>query len=150
VAGAVRKMLFHLVLEDAILREENAYRFYESARELAGNEPARRLLKKLCAEELRHRMKLEQMCKDRRSEELKFSGPEEIELLGEEERSWPEITAGSTVLDILETALAKEKQAARYYQLMASRSSLRAAKDLFRLLAVEEAAHARWVRTQLA
>jgi rubrerythrin len=150
VAKAVRKILFHLVLEDAILREESAYRFYESARELAGSEAARHLLKKLCAEELRHRMKLEQMRKDGWSGELEFSGSEEIELLDEKERSWPEITAQSTVIDILEAALAKEKQAARYYQLMASRSSLRPAKDLFRLLAGEEAAHVRWVQKQPA
>ena len=31
LAGVIRKLLLGLVLEDAIIREESAYRFYETA-----------------------------------------------------------------------------------------------------------------------
>jgi hypothetical protein len=41
--------------------------------------------------------------------------------------------------------LIKERQAARYFRLIAGRSALRAAKDLFFFLAGEEAEHVHWV-----
>ncbi|UCF98037.1 MAG: ferritin family protein [Spirochaetaceae bacterium] len=150
MAGVIRKVLFGLVLEDAVIREENAYRFYESAREKVSAEEAKVLLKKLCTEELRHRLKLEELQRRGVSEELEFSSPAEIELLEEDEQSWPEIHARSSVSDILKLALVKEKQAASYYRLIAGRSLLRTVRDLFLLLAGEEGEHVRWVEKMLA
>jgi rubrerythrin len=39
----------------------------------------------------------------------------------------------------------KERQAARYYQLVAGRSTLRPVRDLFYYLSGEEPEHVRWV-----
>jgi rubrerythrin len=149
LAGFARKILFALVLEDAVIREENAYRFYESALNKAGGPGAKQLLKKLCAAELRHRLKLEQLQREGESEEMAFSLPEEIELL-EAEQSRPELPEQATTREILKIALIKERQAARYYQLIAGRSALRRVKDLFHFLAGEESEHARWVEKMLA
>jgi len=149
VAGFVRKVLFRLVLEDAIIREENAYRFYESAMDRVSAAEVRQLLKKLCAEELRHRLKLEELQRRGESEEMDFSRPQEIELL-QEEQSWPELPDQASARDVLNLALIKEKQAARYYQLIAGRSALRTVRELFLLLAGEETGHIRWVEKMLA
>lgn len=149
MAGFVRKVLFRLVLEDAIIREENAYRFYESAMDRASAGEVRQLLKKLCAEELRHRLKLEELQRKGVGEEMEFSRPQEIELL-EEEQSWPELPAQASSRDVLNLALIKEKQAARYYQLIAGRSALRTVRELLLLLAGEETEHIRWVEKMLA
>jgi rubrerythrin len=149
VTGFVRKVLFRLVLEDAIIREENAYRFYESAMDRVSAAEVRQLLKKLCAEELAHRLKLEELQRRGESEEMEFSHPQEIELL-EEEQSWPELPDQASSRDVLNLALIKEKQAARYYQLIAGRSALRTVRELFLLLAGEETGHIRWVEKMLA
>ena len=148
LAGFVRKMLFALVLEDAIVREENAYRFYDAALQRASGEGERRLLGKLCAEELRHRLELEELQSRGQTEELEFSSPEEVELLEPETRAWPEVPASSR--EILELALAKERQAASYYRLVGGRSVLRTVRDLFLMLAGQEMEHARWVEKMLA
>ncbi len=149
MAGVIRKVLFGLVLEDAIIREENAYRFYESAMNSVGSGEVQRLLKKLCAEELRHRVKLEQLQRSGENEEIEFFTPQEIGLF-EEERSWPELPAEASCRDILNLALIKEKQAAGYYQLISGRSALRTVRDLLLLLAAEETEHIRWVEKMLA
>jgi rubrerythrin len=150
MAGLVRKMLFAMVLEDAIVREENAYRAYESALETVGGRREQRLLRKLCAEELRHRLKLAELQKRGVSEELEFSGRDEIELLDHDDHSVSEVNAQSSCSDILNLALSKEMQAVRYYQLIAGRSTLRVVRDLFLMLAGEEREHVRWVKEMLA
>ena len=84
------------------------------------------------------------------SEEINISGHEEIEWLELAEQSWPQLGAQSSYRDILDLALTKERVAARYYQLIAGRSALRAVQDLFLLLAAEERRHVRWVEKMLA
>jgi rubrerythrin len=148
VAGPIRKMLLGMVLEDAILREENAYRFYESALDRVSGGEQKQLLKKLCAEELRHRLKLEELQRRGESEEFEFPGPSDVELL-EAEVAWPEVPARASCRDILELALVKEKHAVQYYRLIAGRSVLRIVKDLFLFLAGEESEHVHWVEKML-
>jgi rubrerythrin len=148
VAGFVRKLLLKLVLEDAIIREENAYRFYESALDTAGGQEEKRLLKKLCAGELRHRLKLEELQRSGETEQIDLSSLPEIELTAEQQ-AWPEVPARASCAQILELALIKEKQAARYYHLIAGRSALRAVKDVFSFLSGEETNHVYWVQGML-
>jgi len=153
MAGPVRKILLELVLEDAIIREENAYRFYGSAMGRVDGREEKQLLKKLCAEELRHRLKLEEMQRRGDAEQLEFPGSGELEP-GEPdsldaEQSWPEVTDRASCRDILELALLKENQAVRYYRFIAGRSVLKVVKDLFLFLAEEESEHVRWVEKML-
>ena len=148
MAGPVKKILLELVLEDAIIREENAYRFYESTLERVDEREAKQLLKKLCAEELRHRLKLEEMQRRGVAEHLEFPQPEEIELL-DAEQSWPEVPDGASRREILELALVKENLAVRYYRLIAGRAGLKLVQELFLFLAEEESEHVRRVEKML-
>lgn len=148
MAGPVRRILLELVLEDAIIREENAYRFYGSAMERVNRREEKQLLKKLCAEELRHRLKLEELQKRGDAEQLEFPRTGKLELL-DAEQSWPEVPDSASCRDILELASAKEKQAERYYRFIAGRSVLKVVKDLFLFLAEEESEHVRWVEKML-
>ena len=148
LAGIVRKILLKLVLEDAIIREENAYRFYESALDRVSGRAEQRLLKELCAGELRHRLKLEELQRSGGTEQIDVSAVPEIELTAAQQ-AWPEVPARASCGEILELALVKERQAARYYQLIGGRSALRAVKDVFFFLAGEEANHAQWVQRML-
>ena len=86
MAGLGRKVLLKLVLEDAIIREESSYRFYESALDRVSGREEQELLKKLCAEELRHRLKLEELQRRGVSEEIEISRPPDIELMEEEQK----------------------------------------------------------------
>jgi rubrerythrin len=148
VTGPVKKLLLGLVLEDAIIREENAYRFYESAAEKTSGEEPRKLLKKLCAEELRHRLKLEDLQGRAEVEQIELEQPSDVQLF-EAEQSWPVVPAEATREEILKLALVKERQAARYYGLIAGRSALRIVKKLFLFLAAEETKHVRWIEKML-
>jgi rubrerythrin len=141
-------MLLKLVLEDAILREESSYRFYESALEVVAGEQEQRLLKSLCAGELRHRLKLEDLSRKGVSEEIDVSEAPELE--PEEERTWPEVVPGASRREILKVALNKERQSARYYRLVAGRSLLASVRDVFLYLAREESEHVRWVEKMLS
>jgi rubrerythrin len=132
------------------MREESSYRFYEAAQKKVEPEDALQLLKKLCAAELRHRLKLEELQKTGGSEELEISTQVELDLFDEKEQLWPEVNSRSTYRDILNLALAKEKQAAVYYRTIAGRTSLRSVGDVFQLLAGEESEHAHWVKQMLA
>ena len=149
MSGIVRKMLLKLVLEDAILREETSYRFYESALAVVAGEQEQRLLKSLCAGELRHRLKLEELSRRGETEEIDVSDTPEIEPNGEEQ-TWPEVVPGASCTEILKVALNKERQSARYYRVVAERSLLASVKDLFFYLAGEESEHIRWVERMLS
>jgi rubrerythrin len=142
-------MLLKLVLEDAILREESSYRFYESALEIVPGEREQHLLKSLCAGELRHRLKLEELQRRGEIEEIDVSGAAD-EGPREEEPAWPQVQAGASRREILQVALSKERQSAHYYRLVAGRSALGGVKDLFFYLAGEETEHVRWVETMLS
>jgi rubrerythrin len=149
VAKLFRTVLLKLVLEDAIQREERAYRFYETARDHLQEEAPRALLRSLCAEELRHRLKLQELQASGVSEQLRIDAGEGPLPPGPGLGEWPTITPASTATDILQAALRKEQEAARYYRTLSARSGLKAVRDLLSFLAGEEQRHVRWVQQQL-
>jgi rubrerythrin len=101
----VRRFLLRLILEEAIRREEEAYRFYEAAREPVREPAARELLKRLCAEELRHRLKLEELQRSGEvDQEVVARNSEEAELLMDSGRK-PGAIAPETGLIAPETGL---------------------------------------------
>jgi rubrerythrin len=142
----LRRFLLRLILEEAIRREEEAYRFYEAALEPVRAPEARGLLQKLCAEELRHRLKLQEL-QDRgaldsaveahdlqESELLTDSGPAPV----------PELAALGPE-DVWRLALDKERLAVRHYGLLARRTPLPEPRRVFAYLAAEEQRHVDWV-----
>jgi rubrerythrin len=147
MAGTVRRFLLRLVLEEAISREEKAYRFYESAMEAVRDPAAAELLRRLSAEELRHRLKLEDL---QRSGELDLAGPVEAEpeqasLLADPGPQWPAPIERLQARDIWTVALAKERLARDRYGLLALRAPLAVFRQTFAYLSAQEQRHVDWV-----
>jgi rubrerythrin len=151
MAGKLRRFLLRLALEEAIRREEKAYRFYESAREAVQDQQAAGLLRRLCAEELRHRLKLEDL---QRSGELAQAGAveaesEQAELPADPGPEWPAVTGALEPPDVWAVALRKERQARDYYRLLAHRAPLASFREVFAFLEAEEQRHVDWVQAAL-
>jgi rubrerythrin len=147
---ALRRFLFRLVLEEAIRREEEAYRFYEAARETAREAAARELLRQLCAEELRHRLKLEELQrKGELDQALEAETTREEELLHDSGPAPDPDLAALQPADVWRLALRKEQLAVEHYGLLARKAVLRTPRQVFALLAAEEGRHVRWARAAL-
>ena len=145
----IKKILFRLILEEAIAFEEKAYQFYKSALARAVMGESEQLLKKLLVGELKHRMKLDELQRVGNFKELKLSDNPEQDKPAELGTPWPQINPWSSRDEILNAALHKELQAYRYYNNLSDQASLKAVRDIFRLLAKEENRHVRWIREEL-
>jgi rubrerythrin len=142
----VRRFLLRLILEEAIRREEEAYRFYEAAQGPVREPEARELLRRLCAEELRHRLKLQELqARGRLDLELEAQSPEEAELLTDSGPAPAPVLADLKPADVWRLALGKERLAVTHYGLLARRVSLRLPRQVFSFLAAEEQRHVEWV-----
>jgi rubrerythrin len=141
----VRRFLLRLILEEAIRREEEAYRFYEAAQEPVREAEARALLRRLCAEELRHRLKLQELQLKPENLEVEAATPEESELLTDSGPAPAPMLADLKPEDVWRLALAKERLAVAHYGLLARRVSLRLPRKVFSFLAAEEQRHVEWV-----
>jgi rubrerythrin len=149
----LRRFLLRLVLEEAMRREEKAYRFYESASKAVRQPQSAELLRKLCAEELRHRLKLEEL---QGKGELQPAGQEEVEveeaqagLLAEPGPEWPPAPEVLDPRDIWAIALRKERRARDYYRVLSARAPVAAFREVFAYLSSEEQRHVDWVRAEL-
>jgi rubrerythrin len=150
----LRRFLLRLILEEAIRREEEAYRFYEAALEPVRAAEARALLRKLCAEELRHRLKLEELQRGGELEQeagqaVEADDPEEAELLADSGPAPEPALADLQPADVWRLALRKERLAVAHYGLLARKVALRAGGQVFAFLAVEEQRHVEWVLAAL-
>jgi rubrerythrin len=148
MAGMLRRFLLRLALEEAIRREEKAYRFYESAVDAVRDPQAADLLRRLCAEELRHRLKLEDL---QRTGELDQAGAveAEAELLVNPHPEWPAAVGVLKPRDLWEIALRKEQRARDYYRTLATRASAASFRTVFAYLGAEEQRHVDWVQAAL-
>ena len=141
----LRRFLLRLILEEAIRREEEAYRFYEAALEPVRAPEARALLRKLCAEELRHRLKLQELQLQPESLEVEAHDVQESELLADSGPAPAPELAGLRPEDVWRLALDKERLAVRHYGLLARRTPLPEPRRVFAYLAAEEQRHVDWV-----
>jgi rubrerythrin len=145
----MRRFLLRLILEEAIRREEEAYRFYEAAQEPVRNPEARVLLRRLCAEELRHRLKLQELQLRPENLEVQAESPEESELLTDSGPAPAPALADLQPAEVWRLALRKERLAVAHYGLLARRVSLNAPRKVFSFLAAEERRHVDWVLAEL-
>jgi rubrerythrin len=145
----MRRFLLRLILEEAIRREEEAYRFYEAAQEPVRSPASRELLRRLCAEELRHRLKLQELQLQPENLEVQARSPEESRLLTDSGPAPEPALADLQPTDVWRLALAKERLAVAHYGLLARRVSLRVPRRLFAFLAAEEQRHVDWVLAEL-
>lgn len=153
----LRQFLLRLILEEAIRREEEAYRYYEAALEPVREPAARKLLRRLCAEELRHRLKLEELQRsgvadlaveavNAAEEELLVDAAPAPGLLA------PTPAAGLADLrpaDVWRLALRKERLAVAHYGLLSRKVALRLPRRVFAFLAAQESRHVEWVLSAL-
>ena len=145
----VRRFLLRLILEEAIRREEEAYRFYEAAMEPVRDPEARALLRRLCAEELRHRLKLQELQLRPENLEVEAESPAESELLTDSGPAPEPALADLQPAEVWGLALRKERLAVAHYGLLARRIPLRAPRRVFSFLAAEERRHVDWVLAAL-
>jgi len=145
----LRRFLLRLILEEAIRREEEAYRFYEAALESVRAPEGRALLRKLCAEELRHRLKLQELQLQPESLEVEAHDVQESELLADSGPAPAPELAGLRPEDVWRLALDKERLAVRHYGLLARRTPLPEPRRVFAWLAAEEQRHVDWVLAAL-
>jgi hypothetical protein len=114
------------------------------------------LLKKLSAEKLVHRMKLEEVQKDGDLNRIELSTGDrtlkgnrdydELESICEE---WQEISGSDSPKEILQRALRRELCAQRFYRIMMNRSWPERASNVFEALYRDESSHVQWVRDEL-
>ncbi len=152
----MRKFIFKLILEEAIAFEERAYRYYRNALERSTMEESFDLLKKLSAEKLKHRMRLEEVqnnselssfdASDTNRTLLSNHDSEDIESICEE---WPNISGSESRKKILQRALGRELCAQRFYRNMMNRAWPKRASCVFEALYREESNHVQWVRNEL-
>ncbi|MBD3309273.1 hypothetical protein GF339_22925 [candidate division KSB3 bacterium] len=146
----LKRILLKILLEDAMSREEMAYRFYETARDLLTAPEAVALVNRLMAGELSHRIKLEDLQKQGRLPPGVLSEEIALEYDQEEPNLSSEIPPDSSSHDILHLALQKERQAAAYYTRLARYTPVKTAKEVFAFLSQEEHRHVEWIAHQLA
>lgn len=141
-------ILLKVILEDAITREESAYRFYEAALDHELEPDADLVIRRLMAGELTHRLKLEEL--QRRESTLTGTPGGELPVEIQEFSGYQLIIpSGASARDIFKVALQKEQQAAGYYHRLCESSGLTKAKELFMWLSLEESRHVTWVRDHI-
>jgi rubrerythrin len=146
----IKHFLLRLALEEAIRREEQAYSFYQNAHESVTEPGAARVLLALSAEELRHRLKLEEL--QRRKDphvRLELSPREQTVLFGSGEPAAFSSGAALTPEAVWRMALSKEQEAYTFYALLSEKSALTVFRDAFRFLSAEELRHVEWVRARV-
>ncbi len=125
------------VLDYAIVREKESYDCYQVLIKLAGKPDVRRLFESLASDELQHAERLEAV----RTGEFKFE-PELVGSLGLADKTpSADITPDMSYVDALKVAMRKEKIAFRLYTKLAALSADAKVKQMFSLLAQEEARH---------
>ena len=134
--------MLRIILENAIVFEEKAYDFYETAERRVEKEEVSQLLNELKAEELKHRLRLEEAQRQANIHLCCAADTEFEETMIEMRADWPEVTADSDRIDILRVAYGKEIQARDYYLTMRDKFPESFAKSVFDALAKEEERHA--------
>jgi rubrerythrin len=143
-------LLVKIVLEQAIIFEERAYQFYEKAFEQTVMNESKKILKRLMKEELKHRIKLEDVQKKGDLGAFTVSGGSEMDDIEAIQDEWPVIDCDATREKILGVALAKEKKSFNFYSILAKKARIRIAGDLFRALSNEELQHVKMIEKELS
>jgi rubrerythrin len=165
----VQRLLARIALEKAISFEERSYRFYESALRRSTIRASFDLLKRLLSEELKHRMRLEEVQKGRLDMSNKDSSdrpsvdPDMPGIEGEyggagirfdEETDGlctepQDISDDATPGEILLFALRKEQCSYMIYNRLKDRFALKGLRAVYADLAQEEYRHIQWIEEEL-
>jgi rubrerythrin len=150
VSKPFRKLLVKLILEQALIFEERAYRFYEEAFEQAVMNESKVLLRRLMKEELGHRIKLEEVQKRGDLGALTVTSSSERDDIEAISEKWPDIDRDATRGEILRIALKKEQRSFNFYRILAKKSRVRVAGEVFNALSNEELQHVKMIEEELS
>jgi rubrerythrin len=133
---------FNEIISYAKIAEENAKSFYLNAAKNAEQRNVQDYLKSLAAEEQTHVERLEALQKMIQGQGAVPAIHEEIRSLGYVDFIKPaQLDPGATYKDVLEVAMANEREAIRNYEKFARFIDNEDAKKLFQVLAEEEKRH---------
>jgi rubrerythrin len=143
----VKRLMLRIVLENAIIFEEKAYRYYDQVARQTVNSGVKELAERLKVEEFRHRLRLEEA---QRQADISLCCTSSNEIDFEDQaaqmrENWPEIDGECEKSKLLELAYRKESQARDFYLSMQKLLPLPFLKALFGNLAREEENHMEWI-----
>ena len=156
MAKPLRTLFIKVVLEKAIVFEEQSYRYYESVLKQSIVRDLFDLIKLLLGQELHHRIMLEEM--QRRITVGRKASGRGKQLVVEELPSgefdamceeWPVISSEDSKERILRIALQKERCACRFYKRMMEHVRSDDLSRLFETLMSEEIQHKRSIEEEL-
>ena len=126
------------VLDFAIARELEAYRFYLDLARLATRDEVRSAIRRLATDELQHSIHLKAV----KAGEVAFASDEQVGSLNiEETLTEAPPKPDMTYADLLVVAMKKEQAAFRLYTNLASIAAGNAVRDVLKKIAHEEAEH---------
>ena len=126
------------IIETAIGREQEAYRFYEAVARKASDPGVREVFQKLASEERDHERLLWKSRGDA-TLNLKFTAPYDFKVA--EAVEMPELSSDMKPAEAIQWAMKKELQAAEYYQGLAGSCSDGALRSAYENLANMELGH---------
>jgi rubrerythrin len=146
----VKQFIVHTLVKQAIAFEEESIFFYQRAAEQVTKEPNKKLLLSFAVEEQQHKQKLEQFLSGDLHEILAVHPPkEQPELTIDYNLLHRKITGSESEKEIIELALMKEKASYTLYHLLAQRTKIHSAKQVFLYLAQQEQSHLDKLATEL-
>jgi rubrerythrin len=147
----VKQFIIHTLVKQAIAFEEESIMFYQRAAKQVNTEPCRKLLLSFADEEQSHKLKLEQFLTGDLQEILATQPAKELpELTIDFELLHRKITGSESGKEIIELALMKEKASYTFYHLLAERTKIHSAKQVFLYLAQQEQSHLDKLATELS
>ncbi len=138
----MEEMTFNEIISYAKIAEDNAKKFYLDAAAIAQQRNVKEFLESLAAEEQAHSDRLEALRRAIHERGVVPQMHEDVRNLGYADYIEPvSLDADATYKDVLEVAMAKEKEAIQNYESFARYVDDEEARKLFDLLAEEERRH---------
>lgn len=138
----IQQFIVHTLIKQAITFEEESIFFYQRAANQVENESSKTLLLSFAEEEQQHKQKLEQFLSDDLHEIIEVDPPAKpLDLAIDFELLHRKITGSESEKEVIELARMKEKASSAFYQLLAQRTKIHSAKQVFLYLAQQEKSH---------
>jgi len=139
----MEEITFSEIISYAKIAEDNAKKFYLDAADIASLSHVKEFLKSLAGEEQSHYDRLDALQKNLKKKGIVPKVHEAIHNFGYADYIKPagQLDEGASYKDVLEAAMAKEKEAIRSYDKFSRYVDDAEAKKLFNLLAQEEKKH---------
>ena len=138
----IQQFIVHTLVKQALVFEEQSIEYYRRAAERITDEVSRKILLDLADEEEKHKQHLEQFLSGNFHEifEVHLS-QEKLHLTIDSHYLHQQVDATWTEQEILTLAITREKASYNFYLLLAQKTKIHAAKQVFLYLAQAEKEH---------